>query len=119
MTAIDKIAKTQASKAIKKYGKSITLTRVTQGAYDPATGTRVLTSVDEFVSVVVEEYKGYDFANGLAQQGDKKLTLAAFGVTVPTLSDKVTIDGIRFTIVQIQTIYSGNDACLYIIQARV
>lgn len=119
MTVIDNIARKEASKAIRKYGKAITLHRVTNGALDPATGSASVTVVNESVSVAVEEYKGYDFANDLAKHGDKKLTLGALGIVAPSLGDKITIDTIKFSIVQIQTIYSGAEACLYVIQARV
>lgn len=116
--ALDKIAGGQASKLIAKYGKSITLTRITEGDYDPSTATTSNTSVASTINAVVEEYKGYDLANNLAVVGDKKLTVAAKGLVAPSLADQITIDGVTFSIVNIQTINSGELAALYVIQGR-
>lgn len=103
---------------IAEYGKAITLTRITAGVYDPATSKSTDTTADETINVLVEEYKGYDFANGLAIVGDKKLTVAAVGLTAPNLNDRVTIDSATFKILELQTIYSGELPALYVLKCR-
>lgn len=115
---LDIAARSAALKTIAKFGKSITLTRVTEGAYNTATATTTNTPVDETVSAIVEDYKGFDLTSGLIQAGDKKVTVAASAVAIPALADKITVDAYIYTIVNIQTIYSGQLAALYILQGR-
>lgn len=116
--ALDKIAGPLAVKLINKFGKAITLIRVSEGTYDPATATTTNTETSETINGVLEDYRPYDLANGLAAVGDKKITVAAKGLTVPNLTDAVTVDSVRYAIVSRQTIYSGELPALYILQAR-
>lgn len=107
-----------AVELLSEFGKAVTLNRVTAGTYDPATSKATNSEKSETVNALLEDYKPYELANGLAVVGDKKLTVAAQGFKVPALTDGVTIDGTRFAIVSLQTIYSGELAALYIIQGR-
>jgi len=117
--ALDATLRPLAVELIAEYGKSITLTRVAaSGSYDPATASISETSTPETIKAIVEDYKGYEFANGLILTGDKKLTVAASGLTAPNVGSTVTIDSVIFTIVSVKTEMSGELAALYYIQAR-
>ena|SRR3990167_9921084 len=107
----------QAQKQIDAYGKTVTLTRVVQGAYDTATGVAINTSSAESVKAIVEDYKGREIQDSI-QVGDKKLTFAAKDFIKPSPLSKVTIDSETFAIVAVQTIYIQSFAALYIVQGR-
>lgn len=117
--SLDVIARLVAQTQIAKFGKTdVTLTRVIRGAYDPSLSSGAITTTDETINAVVEEYKGREIDNNNIRIGDKKLTIAASAVALPTLSDAITIDGKTFSIVTINTIYSGSLPALYIVQGR-
>lgn len=117
---LDATARRAATKLIGQFGRSITLTTVTPGAYNPATGAAVPTSASVTVKAIVEEYKGFDIVSELAKAGDKKLTVSAADLAArPTPADKVTVDGLVYTIVAVKAISSGALDALYEIQARL
>lgn len=107
-----------AVELIAEFGKALTLIRVSEGAYDTATGLTTNTEASETVNGILEDYKPYELANGLALTGDKKATVAASGLTIPALTDGLTIDGVRYSLVSVGTIYSGELPALYILQGR-
>lgn len=118
--ALDAVAQPLAIKLISKYGKAITLQRQGAGTYDVATGKNTTAPPSpEAINAVIEDYKPYAFANGLAIQGDKKASVAAQGLAVPTPGDQIIIDSVTFSIVQVETVYSGELAAMYILQGRV
>lgn len=116
--ALDAVARKVSSQLITKFGATITLTRVTEGVYDPSTGSTTNTETPETIIGVVDEYKSYDFVNGLAVEGDKKVICACQDVAQPNLGDKLTVGGITYSILQIQSTTSGEQDALYTLQAR-
>jgi hypothetical protein len=100
--------------------QSVTLTSITAGTYDPATGTVTGGSTTTTsVRAVVEDFKGLSLLNGLIQAGDKKITVAAANVTTaPKPTDTVTVGGIVYAVVNVVTVQPGSAAVIYEIQAR-
>lgn len=107
-----------AKKVIDQFGKSITLITETVGDYDPSIGKAAIINVSKKINGIIEEYKPFDIANGLAIAGDKKITIAAQGNPIPGLGDEITVDADTFKITQLQSIYSGEKIAVYVIQAR-
>jgi hypothetical protein len=116
--ALDAVARKVSSQLITKFGATITLTRVTEGVYDPSTGSTTNTETSETIIGVVDEYKSYDFVNGLAVAGDKKIICAASDVAKPNLADKLTVQGIVYSILNVTETVSGEQDALYTLQAR-
>ena len=117
---LDATARRAATKLIGQFGRSIILTTVTAGAYNPATGSATPTTSNANVKAIIEEYKGFDIANDLAQAGDKKVTVSAADLAAkPSPVDRLTIDGLVFTVVGVQAVSSGALDALYILQARL
>jgi hypothetical protein len=100
--------------------QTVTLTSVTAGTYDPATGTTTGGSTSSAtVPAVVEDYKGLALLNGLIQAGDKKVTVAAANLTTaPKPTDTLTAGGIAYAVVNVVTVQPGSVAVIYEIQAR-
>lgn len=117
---LDATARRAATKLIGQFGRSITLTTVTAGAYNPATGTAANTTSSVSVKAILEDYNGFEIANELAVAGDKKVTVSAADLaSAPKPVDTLTIDGQVFTIVGVKAVSSGALNALYIIQARL
>jgi hypothetical protein len=112
-----------ALRLLTKYGKSVTFTRVTQGAYDPATSTAPTTTTSTAVKALVEDYNkqtdGAAFVNGLVLEGDKKVTVAAtaLGFT-PTPGDQVGFDGGVLTVKNVKATFAGEVAATYELHVR-
>lgn len=123
MTALDTKFRALSNRLIDKYGKSVTLTSVTNGAYNPATGTSAKTTATSTVKAIVEDYSlhssGVGFQTGLIKAGDKKVTIAALGITKPKPSDTVTIDAVVWNIVRVVETWSGEQIAVYECQLRV
>jgi hypothetical protein len=107
---------------ITEFGLPITLRTVTPGEYDPETSdTAPDTIVDQIGQGILLDYTGQEFqANSLIKQGDKKLKLAAKGLTsAPSLLSKVIADGKTYTIVPpLKEINPAGTPLLYELQVR-
>ena len=112
-----------ATKLVAKNGKSVTLTSITVGAYDPATGAATPTSTPATVKAVVSDYStrrdGAGFTAGLILSGDKKFSIAAEGITKPKPGDTITLDGVVYAVVRVTETWSGELVALFDIQARI
>jgi len=114
---------------LTKYGKSITVTRITApGAYDSSSGK---TAAPTTVTVNAKCYpKDFDSSysnrpNLLLKSGDKQLIISASGFSKPSLGDWFTIDGVKYTIVpiregglEIETIFAQEIPVLYYVHGR-
>lgn len=99
----------------EKYGQTVTLTRTTEGSYDPSTGGRTGDSTATY-SVVghVTQIEAEDVDGTLVQQKDKRVELsgqsfADHGIT-PTDDDKLTIGSEVHEIVMLETVSPGGTA---------
>lgn len=123
-----RLAKT-ASKLIRKYGAEVPLTRVTLGAYDPATGPAATTTTSVTPMGLVSDWKTDESDTrqnqqsisgsnaNVVQSNDKKVILES--TYAPTLDDKLTIGGAVHSIVPpIRTVGPAGTAIIYIVRAR-
>lgn len=117
---LDTRARNTAEKMIKKFGKVITLSRITNGNYDPATGDMPASSaVDLSVKSLIKDCKPFEFTSGTIETGDKKVTLAALNLSQPSVGDKVTIDTVIYSVISVKTIWSGELAVMFELQVRL
>ncbi|WP_223464858.1 hypothetical protein [Pseudomonas sp. GL-RE-26] len=118
----DRMAAT-ALRLISQYGMAVTLRTVTPGGYDPELGETTPETITEQVGQgILADYTGLEFqANSLIKQGDKKLKLAAKGLTsAPSLLSKVIADGKTWSIVPpLKEINPAGTPLLYELQVRV
>jgi hypothetical protein len=117
----DRMAAT-ALRLIAQYGLAVTLRTVTPGGYDPETSeTTPETIAEQAGQGILIDYTGLEFqANSLIKQGDKKLKLAAKGLTsAPSLLSKVIADGKTYSIVPpLKEINPAGTPLLYELQVR-
>ena len=95
-----------ANRLLKGKGQSITLTKITAGTYNPATGgfTGAGTSTQTAYGAVFD-YGAKQIDGTLIKAGDKQLLLSAVktdgaALTAPVLGDTVTIGSVVFTLVE-------------------
>lgn len=121
MTELDEELGPIALELIEEFGKSVRVTIEIEGDYDDDTLTYTKTPVPFDIKALVEDWAGQDkrFTSSLAQGGDKIVTIAALGMTKPNRTDKVTFDNVEYNIEDVDTVYSGELACLYILLVRV
>jgi len=100
--------------------QSVTLTSITAGTYDPATGTVSGGSTSTTsLRAVVEDFKGLELISGLVQAGDKKVTIAGANVaSVPKPTDTVTAGGVVYSVERVNTVAPGSAAVIYELHCR-
>lgn len=105
-----------AERLIAQYGMSATLTRVTEGTYDPATGKPALTETTETMKVVLagESKHRRDMADSA------NVTGYCAGVMRPQPNDRVTtIDGTDWIITTVRPITVEGGDVLYSLSMRI
>jgi len=117
MSFYERIQKT-ADKLLKGKGQTVTLTKETAGAYDPATGTATVTTSAQTAYGAVFEYGNQNIDGTLIKEGDKQLLLSAFqtdgtALTAPVVNDTVTIGGVIYTITRIKPLAPAGTTVIY------
>lgn len=92
-----------AAAMIRTFGKSVTYTVVGKPVYDPAVGKAVAPEVSRDVAVSILD----SHAEGFSVECDHQVLVARAEVDIPTMRDRLTIDGETFTVVEKKPIYSG------------
>jgi len=119
MTALDTSARALAVKSLAKFGKSITLQSIVEGAYDPVTGDMAANTITSSNPLaIISDFKGAALMSGVIQYGDRKVTIAASGSVLPLPTDKVIIDTETYNVIAVKSIWSGELAALYELQVR-
>lgn len=99
-----------ATRLITKFGQSMILRVVTEGAYDPAIGESTSTSVDVSVNGAVFDlsgrFIGNSLQNGTLAKSTDKSCLLSVGNT-PNLLDKIIIGAEIFLIINIKVLNPG------------
>lgn len=97
---------TTADRLLKGKGQSVTITKRTAGAYNPATGTATVTTTTETGTGAIFDYGTKQIDGTLIKVGDKQLLLSAFktdgtALSIPSLNDTVTdVNGTTYTLVK-------------------
>lgn len=108
---------TKARTAVTDLCVTGTLTSNTDGSYNPSTGLVTATSTTSTVTVFTQAYSQFDLLNSLIQSNDIKVCMFNDGVT-PKISDTITISGIIYDIISVQTQFVTSTAILFILQCR-
>ena len=119
MTTLDALIRPLAASLLAQYGKPILL-RVTDSAdYDPATGDADVdrTNYALYGLVSAPEHTLYD--PGVALTGDVQVILADYTLDRPPKSgDLIGMDGVDWTIVAVNSTYSGEQAAIHTLLLR-
>lgn len=112
-----------AYRAVKTYGAKGTLTQITNGVYNPATGTTspvtVIANVSALMDATSLKTLGFKFGDGLIQSGDIQATIAAKGLPfVPGLGNVLAVPQGTFTVRDSRPEWIGADAVIYNLLVR-
>ena len=118
MTSLDVKFRKLATDKIAQFGKAVTHTVTTAGAYDPATGSLTPSTTTATLKAIISDYKPQAFGVGLVLAGDKKLSIAAADITAPKPGDTITLDGVVWTVMNVQETWSGEQVAMLDIQVR-
>lgn len=111
---LDATARATAQRLLTKFGKNCILKRVTEGAYDPATGTSSTTETSYSIKAYLDQPNRQELAGGLVTTADEVAIFAAQGLAIePALLDKLTVDGTDRTIKMVSRIWSGELVALW------
>jgi hypothetical protein len=115
-----------AQKLLKGKGQSITLTKVTAGTYNPATGAMTGTTTSTQTAYgAIFDYGAKQIDGTLIKAGDKQVLISAFksdgsALTAPVLGDTVTIGGVTYTLVEpLKTVGPAGITVIYEANIRV
>lgn len=108
-----------------EQGYSVTFRRVTEGAYDPATGqTGASSTDDETVIMAFLDYKIAEIDGSQIQRGDRKAILSAYDSSgsllskTPRVNDQFVGEGDKVSVIDVQTIKSAGVVVGYVCQVR-
>lgn len=117
--ALDALA-VKAKELIDKYGKDLSYQDIGDLVYDPSTGS--ITEPTETATSFVGVVSSYDqkFIDGeTIKKGDHMIMAGANGISFTFEEGRQIVIGTeRFTIVGIESVYSGNDVAYYTLQVR-
>lgn len=113
------------NKLIKDKGQSITLTHVTPGTYNPATGGVTNTTSTQAAFGAIIEWEARHIDGNLIKATDKQLLLSPFktdgtALTAPVLGDTVTdAAGVTYTLVYpLKTVSPAGTIVLFDVNLR-
>ena len=111
-----------ALEMITEFGQPVTISKTEPGKYDPETGGEAPgVPIEQVAQGILLDFTGQEFQNNsLIKQGDKKLKIAAQGLTwVPGLLDKVVAQDRIWSIVPpLKEINPAGTPILYELQVR-
>ena len=105
-----------ALELLAEFGAPVTLRRVTPGAYDPATSSASSTITDLPTTGLVRDYKASLIDGTRILVGDKECVLS--NEQAPKLTDKLPVDGVDWSIVDIKEINPAGTVVCYFVQVR-
>jgi hypothetical protein len=121
MALYDEMA-VMARELITEFGQPVNLRDTVKGVYDPSSGkTGPDTVTERTAQGILLDFTGQEFqTNSLIKVGDKKLKIAASGLSAPpTLLSKAVIQGKTWSIVPpLKEINPAGTPLLYELQVR-
>ena len=117
MSLLDDVG--DAFAGLGELAATATITRVTPGAYVPATGLNATGTTTTCNCVAVLDSTslkglGFKFGEGLVQSGDIEALVPAKGLSFdPLPGDIITAAGIQFTVVSVRPAYAGSVAVMF------
>lgn len=102
---------------INDKGKTLTLRKVTEGTYNPATGSVSNTTADTSTYGMMLNFKDQDYDGTIIQRSDRKVVLRVDGV-VPEIQDQIIEGGDTYRVLNVRTIEEAGTDIVYILHVR-
>jgi hypothetical protein len=107
-----------ADEILREFGSVGLLSRVTPGAYDPATGTSTPATTTVSVIAAVFDYDTAAADGSLILQGDKQVFMSAVGITPPAAGDILTWQTVAYTVIAVKPLAPAGVDTLHELQVR-
>lgn len=101
-----------------RKGQQITITTVTTGAYNPATGGVSNTETVQTGVGVPVGYKASEIDGTNIRRGDVKVIVAGSGITEPKVNGQVSFIGFTGTIKNVEVVAPDGTPIVYKLQVR-
>lgn len=101
----------------KKFGDTIVLSTITQGAYDATTGETPKTSVNHTIKAVISDYVSSELVDGVIGIGDLKAMVYAKDFIIDK-SWGVSYRGKQFNIMNVLLLSTQDENIYYELQLR-
>ena len=114
-----------ANRLLKGKGQPVTLTNISAGVYDPATGSVANATTTQTGTGAMVEWDSRQIDGTLIRATDKRLLLsplntAGAALTAPVLGDTVSIGGVVYTLVEpLKTVGPAGITVIYEANIRV
>ena len=111
---LDATMRPLASQLLKKFGKPVTFKKITQGSYDPLTGSVSTTVQTKSIYTYLSNPDDTQLASGQYRVDQVIAMISALELGFePTPNDKITIDGVDWNISRVSFLSSGVSNALY------
>lgn len=119
MTVLDGPMRAVAKNLLGTVGTVGTIEYISTGAYNPSTG-EAPSGADSSTQArgTAEDYRDSEINGTTVKRGDVKWTVHAKGIDRPKVNDLATLAGVRYTIMDVGRVMSGDEAALYVLQLR-
>lgn len=107
-----------ASALLAEFGAPVTLTRITPGVYDPATGTVVNSGATHTASGVKLNYEQRHIDGTNILHGDQRVYLDPLIAEAPQTGDTLTVGTEVFTVVKSRPLAPAGVVVLHDVQVR-
>lgn len=118
-------AKTAATgdRLLKRFGAASSLTRRTEGAYDPNTGSSTVTETVQPCTAAMFDFNtqlsGTRFdGQSLIQSGDKQVYVSSVGMAAPAPGDFLVFGGVSYAVIAVKRLAPSGVDVLYELQVR-
>ena len=116
---LDATLRPTAQSLISRFGKSVVFTKPGEATFDPVTGkTTPGTPTDTTVKVTPPaSFKVSEVDGTMIQRSDLSIACAALDY-VPDINQSVTFDSVKYNIINVSPVYSGEKVAYYQCQVR-
>lgn len=87
-------------------------------AYNAATGVKSTTPTDKSIDVVVDKFAFNEIDGEQVKSSDVKLVMFNNDDMVPSLSDKVVLNGVTYDLINVSPVQAGSKVIIFMLQLR-
>lgn len=87
-------------------------------SYNAASGVKSITTTDKSIDVVVDKFAFNEIDGEQVKSSDVKLVMFNNDDTVPSLSDKVVLNGVTYDLISVNPVQAGSKVIIFMLQLR-
>lgn len=87
-------------------------------SYNAASGVKSTATTDKSIDVVVDKFAFNEIDGEQVKSSDVKLVMFNNDDTVPSLSDKVVMNGVTYDLINVNPVQAGSKVIIFMLQLR-